>query len=80
MEPKSGSLDTKMETPVYTAEQVAGMFKGVTVEMVKAQYAKNAKQLRESEQKAKDSKNGKYRGFSTEWYRESAETYEKRAK
>jgi hypothetical protein len=55
-------------TTKYTANDVARMF-NAPIECVRAAYAKNAKQLRQSAVKAGT---GKYRGFTAAWYVKAA--------
>ena len=59
----------------FTALEVARLF-GVPVENVRAQYAKNAKQSRESEKLASK---GMYRGYSAIEYDEYATHAEEQA-
>lgn len=59
----------------YGAADVARLM-GVSLAAVKAQYASNAKQLRESAVKAGT---GTYRGLTAEWYNKAAEHAEAQA-
>lgn len=56
------------------SEKAASIF-GVTAEQVRAQYAKNAKQLRWMADKARSKPNGMYNGNSAAWYDEKAALY-----
>jgi hypothetical protein len=60
----------------YTAEDVVKIM-GAPLASVKALYAKNAKDLRQSAVKAGT---GKYRGFTAKWYNDAADHAEAQAK
>lgn len=62
-----------------TAEQVAARF-GCSVAQARAQYAKNARQLRECARIAAEHPAGTYRGFTAAQWDEKAGAFEQRAK
>ena len=58
----------------HTPESMAKIF-GCTVEQLKAHLVKNAMQLDAMAQKAKLSKNGKYRGQTAEYFEQKVAQY-----